>query len=113
MRHLYLILKDSLYIGGQRADGHDACGTVLALHTTDILGLRKEEENINYPRAIRRIVGLEPWPHEGLVLAEGALQSEDQTVACPPWISQEVTDDPRYFNANRLQHPDREWHMPA
>ena len=47
--------------------------------------------------------------NEGLVLAEVELQSEDQTVAYPPWIGQEVTDDPRYFNANLVQHPYREW----
>jgi hypothetical protein len=45
-----------------------------------------ERHSINYPRAIRRIVGLEPLPHEGLVRAEVALQSEDQTVAYSPWI---------------------------
>jgi len=47
--------------------------------------------------------------NEGLVLAEVELQSEDQTIACPPWIGQEVTDDPRYFNVNLVQHPYREW----
>jgi len=71
MRHLSFILKDPLYIGGLRADGHAAYGTLLAPHTRDILDLKKEEEkadvvlavidklglteyeNINYPRVIR------------------------------------------------------------
>jgi CYTH domain-containing protein len=47
--------------------------------------------------------------NEGLVRAEVELQSEDQPVACPPWIGREVTDDPRYFNANLVRHPYREW----
>lgn len=47
--------------------------------------------------------------NEGLVLAEVELESEEQTVDCPPWVGQEVTDDPRYFNANLVQHPYREW----
>jgi adenylate cyclase len=47
--------------------------------------------------------------NEGLVLAEVELQSDDQTVAYPPWIGREVTDDARYFNVNLVQHPYREW----
>lgn len=47
--------------------------------------------------------------NQGLVLAEVELQSEDQQVECPPWIGQDVTHDPRYFNANLVQHPYREW----
>jgi CYTH domain-containing protein len=42
-----------------------------------------------------------------LVLAEVELESEDQTVERPPWIGQDVTDDPRYFNVNLVRHPYR------
>ena len=38
--------------------------------------------------------------HEGLVLAEIELESEEQVVELPSFIGKEVTDDPRYYNAN-------------
>lgn len=38
--------------------------------------------------------------HDGLVVAEIELASEDQVVALPTFIGKEVTDDPRYYNAN-------------
>ena len=36
--------------------------------------------------------------YKGLVLAEIELESEDQTFDLPPWIGEEVTDDPGYSN---------------
>lgn len=39
---------------------------------------------------------------EGLVLAEVELNSADQPVILPSFISEEVTGDPRYFNSNLL-----------
>lgn len=47
--------------------------------------------------------------NEGLVVAEVELQSEDEHVEKPDWVAGEVTDDPRYFNANLVQHPFRQW----
>jgi adenylate cyclase len=47
--------------------------------------------------------------NEGLVVAEVELTSEGLAVHQPPWIGQEVTDDPRYFNANLVEHPYRTW----
>lgn len=38
--------------------------------------------------------------HEGLVVAEIELQYEDQVVELPCFVGKEVTDDPRYYNAN-------------
>ena len=38
--------------------------------------------------------------HEGLVLAEIELESEEQVVELPMFVGKEVTDDPRYYNAN-------------
>lgn len=38
--------------------------------------------------------------HEGLVVAEIELESEDQVVVLPAFIGKEVTDDPQYYNAN-------------
>lgn len=47
--------------------------------------------------------------NEGLILAEVELTHEDQSVPKPNWIGEEVTDDPRYFNANLVNHPYRQW----
>jgi CYTH domain-containing protein len=37
---------------------------------------------------------------QGLVMAEIELTSEDQSFEMPDFIGEEVTDDPRYYNAN-------------
>lgn len=38
--------------------------------------------------------------HEGLVVAEIELESEEQVVELPTFVGKEVTDDRRYYNAN-------------
>ncbi len=48
--------------------------------------------------------------NQGLVVAEVELPSEDTVVDLPPWIGEEVTGDPRYFNANLIALPFQEWH---
>ncbi len=45
----------------------------------------------------------------GLVVAEIELDAPDQPFPLPPWIGQDVTDDPRYINANLVVHPYGEW----
>lgn len=45
----------------------------------------------------------------GLVVAEIELLSEDQSFDKPDWIGDEVTHDPRYFNANLIRYPYRNW----
>ncbi|MDJ0962277.1 MAG: CYTH domain-containing protein [Acidimicrobiia bacterium] len=45
----------------------------------------------------------------GLIVAEVELDSEDQTIELPEWIGDEVSHDPRYFNANLIAHPYTEW----
>ena len=45
----------------------------------------------------------------GLLVAEVELESETQEPALPAWVGREVTDDPRYLNANLVRHPDSEW----
>ena len=45
----------------------------------------------------------------GLILAEVELESEDQVFKTPEWIGREVSDDPRYFNANLIVNPYRNW----
>lgn len=45
----------------------------------------------------------------GPVLAEIELDAADTHVDLPTWIAREVTGDPRYFNAQLVQHPFRTW----
>ena len=47
--------------------------------------------------------------NRGLVVAECELASEDQRIELPPWIGEEVTVDPRYFNSNLIAHPFSKW----
>jgi adenylate cyclase len=47
--------------------------------------------------------------NEGLVVAEVELQREDEPFEMPDWVGQEVSDDPRYYNANLIRHPYRDW----
>ena len=43
--------------------------------------------------------------NEGLVLAEIELSSEEETFELPTWAGEEVTGDPRYYNAMLSQKP--------
>lgn len=47
--------------------------------------------------------------NQGLIVAEVELKDANQTINLPEWIGQEVSDDPRYYNANLVQHPYRQW----
>lgn len=47
--------------------------------------------------------------NEGLVVAEVELPTEDASVVVPAWAGAEVTGDPRYYNANLVGHPYRDW----
>jgi adenylate cyclase len=47
--------------------------------------------------------------NDGLVVAELELESEDESFPRPPWLGEEVTDDPRYYNANLVQRPYNTW----
>jgi len=47
--------------------------------------------------------------NRGLITAEVELKSEDQAVSIPDWVGEEVTKDPRYFNANLVAHPFTTW----
>jgi adenylate cyclase len=45
----------------------------------------------------------------GLVVAELELEHADQPFAAPPWLGRDVSDDPRYYNVNLIEHPFRNW----
>lgn len=44
-----------------------------------------------------------------LIVAELELASEDEPFARPPWLGEEVTHDPRYFNSQLAVHPYARW----
>ncbi|MEM8606584.1 MAG: CYTH domain-containing protein [Myxococcota bacterium] len=87
-----------------------------AAHLLDALCLRPLIEKVRYLVP----VGPHTWEidvfegdNAGLVVAEIELASEDEAFERPPWIGEEVTHDPRYFNANLVQHPYRLWRRDA
>ncbi len=47
--------------------------------------------------------------NDGLVVAEIELESETESFVLPDWAGEEVSGDARYFNANLIQHPYRDW----
>jgi CYTH domain-containing protein len=47
--------------------------------------------------------------NEGLVVAEVELQSADQQVPLPPWVTEEVTGNPKYSNASLVKNPYARW----
>jgi adenylate cyclase len=51
--------------------------------------------------------------NEGLVIAEIELTSESEPFAVPPWAIEEVSHDPRYYNANLVRAPYRTWSTSA
>lgn len=47
--------------------------------------------------------------NDGLVIAEVELESEEQAFDLPPWAGEDVTGDPRYYNASLIAHPYSQW----
>ena len=47
--------------------------------------------------------------NDGLVVAEVELDDAHRDIELPPWIGDEVTDDPRYFNSNLIARPYSTW----
>ena len=47
--------------------------------------------------------------NEGLVIAEVELESADQVIDLPDWVGEEVSGDPRYFNAALVGRPFNTW----
>jgi len=47
--------------------------------------------------------------NHGLVVAEIELDRPDQPFEPPPWLGEEVTDDPRYGNSSLVRNPYRSW----
>lgn len=51
--------------------------------------------------------------NRGLIVAEVELGSEGQDIRLPEWIGNEVSNDPRYYNANLIRHPYSAWRQNA
>ena len=47
--------------------------------------------------------------NEGLIIAEVELGHPGQEFKLPEWIGEEVTSDPRYYNANLVKNPYKSW----
>lgn len=47
--------------------------------------------------------------NEGLIIAEIELSSEEESFETPPWVTQEVTGDEKYYNSNLAQKSFNEW----
>lgn len=47
--------------------------------------------------------------NSGLIVAEVELKDEHQSLTLPDWVDEEVTGDPRYFNANLVAKPFSKW----
>ncbi|PHR29937.1 MAG: adenylate cyclase [Desulfotalea sp.] len=45
----------------------------------------------------------------GLIFAEIELDAVDQTFEIPTWIGEEVTGDPKYYNASLVSYPYSQW----
>ncbi len=45
----------------------------------------------------------------GLVVAEVELDQEDQVFERPPWVGDEVSHDPRYYNVSLVKNPYSQW----
>ena len=74
------------------------------------------ETVIEKNRAYISLNGYQTWevdvftgPNEGLVIAELELKSEDEEILFPEFVGKEVTDDPRYLNANLAKEPYCTW----
>ena len=47
--------------------------------------------------------------NQGLILAEVELEDANQAIELPPWIGEDVSSDPRYYNSNLVKHPFSRW----
>jgi len=45
----------------------------------------------------------------GLIVAEIELSAVDEQFDRPPWLGEEVSHDPRYYNVSLVKHPFKDW----
>lgn len=107
----YLTIKGATR-GATRAEYEYAVPLEEAEAMLDSLCLRPLIEKVRYTVPFQgKIWEVDDFLGEnaGLVIAEVELEHEGQEVAMPAWIGKEVTDDPRYYNANLVRNPSRRW----
>jgi len=63
------------------------------------------EQHGGFTWEIDRFAGV----NEGLTVAEIELPAVDTVFARPDWLGEEVSGDPRYYNANLVEHPYTTW----
>lgn len=83
-----------------------------ATHLLDSLCLRPLIEKVRYcVNYADRLWEIDEFAgdNSGLILAEVELESSDAQVELPPWAGEEVTSDPRYYNASLSQSPYQSW----
>jgi adenylate cyclase len=83
-----------------------------AAEMLDRLALRPLVEKTRYRLPVGRLtweIDVFEGDNEGLVVAEIELPTEAMGVVLPDWIGEEVTGDPRYYNASLVGHPYRDW----
>ncbi len=49
--------------------------------------------------------------NKGLIVAEIELNDENEAINLPDWIGEEVTTDPKYYNANLIKTPYSSWNQ--
>ena len=47
--------------------------------------------------------------NKGLVIAEIELDTENQKIILPEWVTIEVTEDVKYYNSNLVKNPFKNW----
>lgn len=130
LRQGYLSDNERCTVRVRTADDNDAWLTIKG----STQGFSREEFEYAIPcaeaKALLRLAGasvLEKWRYRvlvngliweideflgentGLVLAEVELAYAAQELVLPDWIGEEVTGDPRYYNAMLVRHPYRCW----
>ncbi len=70
--------------------------------------IEKTRYLVNYAGAVWEVDVFER-ENAGLIIAEIELAFENQEIDLPPWVLTEVTDDPKYYNANLVKYPFRDW----
>jgi CYTH domain-containing protein len=78
-------------------------------HAVEIINLcrstiEKERYYVPYKKDVFE-VDVFHGAHEGLVIAELELLSEDEEFYRPDWLGEEVTGDERYYNSYLSEHP--------
>ena len=109
----YLTIKGET-VGLARAEYEYAIPVADAIQMLDQLCERPLIEKTRYlvPHAgLTWEVDVFEGANTGLIIAEIELVSAEQAIPLPDWIGQEVSDDPRYYNANLVERPFGGWNI--